>query len=258
MSRVRALAAGLSAGLPLDRALDVSGIALDPAREVVKSIVDFSRETGVPRAVALAALADSIDEAARRERAISTGSATATQTSRILIFLPAATAIGAEVFGFNVVATLMTTPVGWGCVIVGVGLNVVAAGWMKRIRSSVPRPPLNTGLVLDLAAAVSQSSGLTQRHVEQLALYAREWQTDVELAHIERYRALSRETGIPISGLLLTDASLIRLTARTDVEHALELLPGRLLGPVGVCLFPAFIATTVIPVVVSMVTQFVR
>ncbi|MEY4477625.1 MAG: hypothetical protein RJA31_1129, partial [Actinomycetota bacterium] len=42
------------------------------------------------------------------------------------------------------------------------------------------------------------------------------------------------------------------------VEHALELLPGRLLGPVGVCLFPAFIATTVIPVVVSMVTQFVR
>ena len=256
MSAVRVLASSLSAGLPLPRALEISELSTQAERQVVDAIIEFARETGVPRAAALTALADSLEEAAHRERAIEIGSATARQTTRIMLALPLATALGAELFGFGVIRVLATTPAGWLCAILGVGLNIAASGWMRRIRAAVPRPPLNAGLALDLAASVSASSGLTPAHLERIADLAREWKTDNEMDDIHRHRALSRETGIPVAGLLTTEARLVRYSATTSAQHAIELLPGNLLGPVGACLFPAFILTTVIPVVAAMVGDF--
>ena len=236
--------------------MEMSALAAGPESEAVDTIVEFARHTGVPRAVLLTALADSLDESDRRERATATGSATANQTSRILLALPLATALGAELFGFGVVATLIATPLGWACVALGVGLNLLAVWWMRRLRAMVPHPPLNTGLALDLAAATASSSGLTDARLDSIKRLTHEWGTGDEMLHIERHRALSRETGIPVAGLLAAEAGLVRHTARADVDHALELLPGRLLGPVGACLFPAFIATTVVPVIASMVGKF--
>jgi tight adherence protein B len=258
LTAVRVLAAGLSAGLPLARALEISELGDGPERRVVDSIIEFARATGVPRASALTALADSLDESTRRERAIDIGSATAHQTTRIMLVLPLATAVGAELFGFGVVQVLITTPVGWVCACLGVGLNVLASVWMSRIRAAVPRQPLNAGLALDLAAAVATSSGLTYTHLERIAGLAREWNTETEMDDILRHRAVSRESGIPVAGLLKTEAQLVRYATKNSALHAIELLPGKLLAPVGACLFPAFVLTTVIPVVTSMVGNFVR
>ena len=253
MSSVRILAAGLGAGLPLPRALALSALDDETERDTVTDILEFSRHTGAERVAVLTALADSREESIRRERTIDTASAATRQTTRILLALPAATALGAELFGFAVFEVLFGSPVGWLCIVFGVILNVMAVRWMASIRASIPRPPRNIGLVLELAAAVAVSSGLTNRHLDQLALRATAWETDVEFRAIGKYRALSRETGVPVSGLLTMEAGQVRATARADVELAVELLPGRLLGPVGACLFPAFIVTTVVPVVASMV-----
>ena len=257
MTAVRILAANLSAGLPLSRALEMSELGDGPECHVVDAIIDFARETGVPRASALTALADSLDESTRREQAIDIGSATARQTTLVMLVLPLATTLGAELFGFGVIEVLITTPVGWVCACLGVGLNVLASVWMSRIRAAVPRPPLNVGLAMDLAAAVATTSGLTATHLERIAGLTREWTTEEEMDDILGHRTLSRETGIPVEGLLKTKAQLVRYSAKTSALHAIELLPGKLLGPVGACLFPAFVLTTVIPVVTSMVGNFV-
>jgi tight adherence protein B len=128
---------------------------------------------------------------------------------------------------------------------------------MVNIQQRMPNPSAHLGLILALAAGIAVSSGLTRAHRQALANLAQKWGTEAELDDVDRHRRLSRETGVPVAGLLIVEAELVRRRARAGVRHAIELLPGRLLAPVGVCLFPAFIVTTVIPVVASMIGDFV-
>ncbi len=258
MSAIRTFSAALSAGLPIDRAKDVSAIANDDHLATVEQILDFAQHTGAPRTAALDALADSIDSAFARDRAVTTGSATARQTTRILTALPVATAAGAQLFGFDVVVTLVSTPLGLGCATVGAGLTIGAHKWMNRIQRSLIRPSPHTGLVLDLSAAAARTSGLNPTTANRLRDLGAAWHTEDELTDVDNCRRLSRETGVPVAGLLDTFALLVRQRAGEQVAEAIELLPGKLLAPVGACLFPAFVVTTVIPVVASMATAWTR
>jgi tight adherence protein B len=257
VSGVRVLAAGLSAGVPLERALAMSDIGDGPDRITVDDILELARHTGVPRARVLTDLADSRDEAESRISSVSAASASARQTIRILTLLPLATAVAAQWFGFDVIGVLALTPLGWACLALGAGLTLAAWKWMVNIQQRMPNPSAHLGLILALAAGITVSSGLTQAHRQALANLAQKWGTEAELDDVDRHRRLSRETGVPVAGLLKVEAELVRRRARAGVRHAIELLPGRLLAPVGVCLFPAFIVTTVIPVVASMIGDFV-
>ena len=254
MSAIRTLAAAVTAGLPLERAIQVSAVPDGEERAIVDTIIDFARHTGVPRAGVLAALADSVDASERRARAITTGSASARQTARILTLLPFATAIGAQSFGFDVFAVVTSTPLGWACLVVGTALAVVAQWWMRRIREELFNPAPHVGLILDLAAGVARTSAVSPSTVERLRHLAVAWGTVAEMEVIDSCRRLSRETGVPISGLLAVSAATKRHRAHDRVAEELELLPGKLLAPVGACLFPAFVVMTVIPVVASMMS----
>lgn len=251
MSEIRVLAAGLHAGLTLERARAISAVGHIP---LVEDIIEIAHDTGVPRHDALTALADSRDESERRARAVRTGSASARQTSVVLSALPLATAFTAQLAGFDVVAVLVGSAFGWFSLAVGLGLSAVAVKWMAVIRASIPEPAPHTGLVLDLAAGIAQTSGLTATHRQTLSELAQRWSSQAECELVERHSMLSRDTGVPLAGLLAVEARLSRERAYATVQHALELLPGKLLLPIGVCLFPAFIVTTVIPVVISMVS----
>lgn len=252
MSAVRALAAALAAGLPHDRAVPMTGVDADPNWKNVVDILQLARETGVPRHGALVTLAESVDAAAERDSAVLIGSAAALQTSRILFVLPAATLVGAELFGFPVLQFLVGSVIGWLCLGVSIGLCLVAWKWMARIRESVPTPPPHTGLILKLAAGIARSSALSFETMSSLTALSNTWGTNSEIKAIERSRSLSRETGIPIAGLLTIESDLVRRKAVDECRHAIELLPGKLLAPVGLCIFPAFILSTVIPVVAGM------
>ncbi len=257
MSGIRVLSAGLTAGLPLERALALSDIGGEAERGSVADILELARHTGVPRARVLTDLADSLDEAESRVGAISAASASARQTIRILTLLPLATAVAAQWFGFDVIRVLTATPLGWTCLVLGTGMTVAARKWMASIQKRMPNPSHHLGLILALAAGIARSSGLTATHRQALSQLAQKWGTEAELDEIDRHRRLSGETGVPIAGLLTVEAELVRRRASASVRHAIELLPGRLLAPVGACLFPAFIVTTVIPVVASMIGDFV-
>ena len=77
MSGIRVLSAGLTAGLPLERALALSDFGGEAERGSVADILELARHTGVPRARVLTDLADSLDEAESRAGAISAASASA-------------------------------------------------------------------------------------------------------------------------------------------------------------------------------------
>lgn len=257
MSDIRTFAAALGAGLTTERALSLSELPSGPVSDAVDDILRISRETGIPRVAALLALADSLDESDRRTHRVELGSASARQTQRILLGLPVATALGAEFFGFRVVPILVTTPLGWVCALTGIGLSVLAWRWMERIRSAIPNPPLHVGLVTELAAGIARSSALSETSRRTLAERATAWGTFAEINGIDRHRQLSRDTGVPVAALLELEARRVREAAQRSVTEAIELLPGRLLMPIGSCLLPAFVATTVVPIVASMATNFV-
>ena len=258
MSDIRTFAAALGAGLTTERARALSELPSGPISDAVDDILCISRETGIPRVAALMALADSLDESDRRTHRVELGSASARQTQRILVGLPVATALGAEIVGFRVVPILVTTSLGWVCVVMGVSLSVLAWRWMERIRSAIPNPPLHVGLVTDLAAGISRSSALSETSRRTIAERATAWGTVTEIDGVERHRQLSRETGVPVAALLELEARRVREAVQRGVTEAIELLPGRLLMPIGLCLLPAFVATTVVPIVVAMATNFVE
>lgn len=256
MTPVRVFAVSLRAGLPIDVARSASRVDSSSHSHTVEAVVEFSRITGSPRTLALLALADALDDADERERDIAVGMASSTATTRILIALPGITAVAAEMFGFTVISFLLTTPAGFACLGAGTVLVVAAWRWMSALRRKLPHPPPETGLVLDLAAALCRSSSLGPEQRSALAALASRWNTRDELNLLDDAVRLSRSHGVPVSQLLHIEADRRRTEARHKVRYAIELLPTALLAPVGTLLLPAFVVTTVVPVVVSLAQEF--
>lgn len=256
MSPVRVFAAALGAGLPLETARRVSGVEDSRNAEIVDAVTAFSRSTGAPRTGVLTALADALDDSEQRERQITVGMASAIATTRVLCAMPGVTAVAAELFGFPVIVFLLTTLSGFACLVTGTALVLGSWRWMLRIRRSIPHPPVETGLVLDLAAALCRSSTIRAEQVHALTQLAERWGTVEEIPQLDDSIRMSRTHGVPVSHLLSIAAAQSRADAKHRVSYAIELLPTKLLAPVGTLLLPAFVITTVIPVVASLAQQF--
>jgi tight adherence protein B len=204
------------------------------------------------------ALADAADSSAQIRRRVTIGSASARQSSRILLALPAITLAGAESSGVHAVWVLAASPIGWVCMAVSTFLTVAAWWWMRRIRRSIPEPQDEMGLVVLLAAEVSRTSALARERIELLSELATTWNRFTEMDVVARAQQLSKEYGVPVADILRLESARLVSESELAVEESLELLPGKLVLPVGLCLFPVFVLTTVLPVVISMVTGMVR
>ncbi|CAB4594780.1 unannotated protein [freshwater metagenome] len=249
-------AAALGAGLPLETARRMSKVENSLNAEIVDAVIGFSRSTGAPRKGVLTALADALDDSEQRERQITVGMVSAIATTRVLCALPGVTAVAAEMFGFPVIVFLLTTLSGFACLVTGTALVLGSWRWMLRIRRSIPHPPVETGLVLDLAAALCRSSTIRAEQVHALTQLAERWGTVDEIPQLDDSIRMSRTHGVPVSHLLSIAAARSRADAKHRVSYAIELLPTKLLAPVGTLLLPAFVITTVIPVVASLAQQF--
>lgn len=247
---IRQIAVGLQSGIefPMET----------PQHPMILDIVELARETGAPRARLLSVVADALDdnETIQREATIA---ATATRHSALVLsFLPMATAVAASLFGVNALGFLVTQPAGWVCLAVGFGATFAGWRWMAALRSRVTVPALETGVLADCVAEVLSATGLTPDATEFLAGCAERWDATPEWNDIRGVREVGRNTGIPVANLLRSHAAELRRSARFAVRGQIEELPGKLLMPLGLCLFPAFITLTVIPAVASMAQGFFR
>ena len=63
---------------------------------------------------------------------------------------------------------------------------------------------------------------------------------------------LSRRAGVPAAGLLRSEAVELRRQARADVARRAQALSVRLMIPLGLCVLPAVMVLSVVPLVVTV------
>lgn len=248
---IRQLAARFDAGLPRD--------ALEPEEsELVSDVLALARETGAPRARVLRVVADAIDTNLALEREAALAVTSARQSGLVLSALPALTVVAAELFGVHTLGFLVGGFAGWVCLALGVGASIAGWRWMHALQRRIETPPIATGILGDVLAEILSVTGLRREALESIRECTRRWGVTSELTRIDGIREAARETGVPVAGLLRADADEVRHTARFAVRDSIERLPSRMLVPLGVCLFPAFVTLTVIPAVAGMAQWFFR
>ena len=247
---LRQLAVGLQSGIspPMDA----------PQSAMVVDIVEVARETGAPQSRLLLLVADALDENEGLRRETTIAATAARHSAVVLSALPIATALASALFGVDAIGFLLTKPAGWVCLALGLGATLAGWRWMATLRGRVATPALETGILLDCVAEVLSVTGLTPDATELVARCARRWGVVHEWDDVCTIREIGRNTGTPVANLLRHRAAEVRRAARFDVRGHIEELPGKLLVPLGLCLFPAFITLTVIPAVASMTQGFFR
>lgn len=246
----RQLAVGLQSGVSLPIAA-----SLHP---MISDIVELARETGAPRSRLLLLVADALDENEGLRREATIAATAARHSAVVLSALPMVTALASALFGVDAIGFLVFQPAGWLCLGVGVGATLAGWRWMATLRGRVTVPALETGVLVDCVAEVLSVTGLTPDAAELVARCAQRWGVASEWDDVRSVREIGRNTGIPVANLLRNRAAELRRAARFDVRGHIEELPGKLLVPLGLCLFPAFITLTVIPAVASMAQGFFR
>ncbi len=248
---LRSLAATFDAGIAQRAGSPVP----DP---LVSDILGLAHLTGAPRPRLLRVVADALDTNISLERDATLAAASARQSALTLSLLPVGTVVAAQLFGVNTLGFLCGGPAGWLCLASGIIATFAGWKWMEILRNRIVCPPVHSGLIGDLAAEVLSVSGLRPEANATLAHLAREWGTHSEWVAVCEIRSVARESGAPVAGLLRAAAEECRRAARFAVRDSVERLPGRMLAPLGVCLFPAFITLTVIPAVAGMAQGFFR
>jgi tight adherence protein B len=212
-------------------------------------------DAGAPLAPTLREFAASLRDLAEAQQEIAVALAAPIATTRLVMALPVIGLFFGFVLGFNPIGTLVTTPAGWACVVVGGGLMLAASRWNRRlVRSAQPRD-LTPGLEYDLVAIAVAGGGALDRARRSVALAMEQYGAGVrqDEAGIDSVLDLSRRAGVPAAELLRTEATERRRSARAEVRQRAEALSVRLMLPLGVCILPAFMLLGVVPMLLTVI-----
>lgn len=234
----------------------------------------FSHGLGAPMADILDAIGDSIDDAQAVAEARRVASAGPLMSARVLAALPlvgivSALALGASPWQFYTGAT-----VGRICALLGAAAWVVGIASCRRIlaRARSVDEDTDPALACDLVAAGLACGAAIPRVLDALAAAcAREslawtaqalrlgvpwdeaWEETPEWAHPLRDALESSWTsGSAPEMMLARSASWERRSRLADAKTRAEELSVRLVGPLGVCFLPAFLALGIAPLLASL------
>lgn len=248
---LRLAAARLDAGITL-------GSTAELGDGTVADILSLARDTGASRSRLLRVVADAMEVNDGLTREAQIAATAARQSAVVLSFLPALTLVSAELFGVHALGFLLGGPAGWVCFALGISSSAAGWRWMERLRTNIEPPRPTTGVLIDVVAEVLTVTGIRAEFDDTMYRMATEWNCADEWADIQHTRRGARDTGTPVVGLLRAAAEERRRVARFATREAIERLPGRMLIPLGVCLFPAFVFLTVIPAIAGMAQGFFR
>ena len=234
----------------------------------------FSHGLGAPMADILDAIGDSIDDAQSVAEARRVASSGPLMSARVLAALPlvgivSALALGASPWQFYTGAT-----VGRICALLGAAAWVAGIASCRRIlaRARSVDEDTDPALACDLAAAGLACGAAIPRVLDALAAAcAREslawtahalrlgvpwdeaWEETPEWAHPLRDALESSWTsGSAPEMMLARSASWERRSRLADAKTRAEELSVRLVGPLGVCFLPAFLALGIAPLLASL------
>jgi tight adherence protein B len=243
----------VAAGVDLaDASADTSALQRD-AWQGLAAAWSVATESGSPLAPALRSFAASLRELGEAQRDARVALAGPVATARMVMALPAVGILFGLALGFNTLATLFGTPVGWTCLVVGGGLLLVAARWNRRLVRSARPTSATPGLACELMAIGMAGGASIDRTRAIVDGAARRF--DVASDDVDSVLELSRRAGVPAAELLRSEAAELRAAARASAQEGAAALSVKLMLPLGLCVLPAFLVLGVLPLLATVVTS---
>lgn len=262
-------ASGLApAAVPVSAALD-DGAAISAALHAqgaawggLASAWHLAETVGAPLAGALRNYAAAVREASQTSDDVRVALSEPAATARLMSWLPPLGLGLGIALGFDPIGALLAGPLGWGCLIAGLGLIFGARRWTANlVRQAQPAPGI-PGLYAELlavalagGASVERARALTEAAMAGGGGAAHETEAPAPDPRIDGILALSASAGVPIADLLRADAQRSRREARTSGRVAAARLSSRLLLPLGVCTLPAFMLLGVAPMAIAVMNM---
>jgi tight adherence protein B len=209
-------------------------------------ILNLSRRTGASAATALAQLAHAERKRVELEHQLDGEFAVPKATVRLVIALPIAVLVFAQILGLPLLEVLITERAGQISVALGVVLLLVGRRWSRRIlERATPKPEAESTRLESLASALR--CGLS------FSLAAREVGLDAELlARLSTERKLARERGSPIADLVSLRAQTIRDAHAHEALLRVRAAGVRLMVPLGATVLPALLLLLVVPLGIGL------
>ena len=213
-------------------------------------------QAGAPLAPCLREYSKSLRDLAQSQRDARVALAAPVATARMVMLLPVVGVLFAMALGFNTLATLFTTPIGWGCLLVGSLLIVVALRWNRSMVARARPKDASPGIGCDLMAIAVSGGGSLER--AQVMLDETVSHFDLPpIRGVDDVLALSRSAGVPAAELLRSEADEQRRAARADAQEQAAALAVRLMLPLGLCILPAFMILGVFPLLITVISSTV-
>jgi tight adherence protein B len=256
------VAAASRAGRAIDEAIVVAAaqLAVPGERDAWRGLAAawaVATDAGAPLASTLRDFAESLRGLAQAQREIAIALAAPRATARLVLVLPVVGVLFGLLLGFNTLGTLFTTAPGWVCLVVGSALMVVAWRWNRRLVARAQPRDVTPGLGFDLLAiAVSGGGSLPHARANVDRALARVDLGDLsDDPGIDAALDLSARAGVPAAELLRSEARERRRDALAFTQSAAQALSVRLMIPLGVCVLPAFMVLSVIPLLLAVLGQ---
>jgi tight adherence protein B len=215
---------------------------------------EVATEVGAPLAPSLRAYAGSLRSFAQTQRDAEVALAGPVATARMVMALPAVGILFSLVLGFDALTVLLGTPIGWGCLGVGGGLILTAARWNRSlVRAAAPRAA-TPGMECELLAIAMTGGGSLARAIDVVTAELARFELGADLARAFGILELSARAGVPAAELLRGEAAEARADARSAAQLDAARLSVRLMLPLGLCVLPAFMVLSVVPLLVSVIS----
>ncbi|MDJ0334257.1 type II secretion system F family protein [Salinibacterium sp. G-O1] len=209
---------------------------------------------GAPLAPCLKRFSQSLRDLAQTQRDSKVALAGPIATARMVVVLPAVGVLFGMVLGFNTLATLFTTPIGWACLAVGGILIAAALRWNRSLVAKARPTDATPGIGCDLMAiAVSGGSSLDSARAivdETVTRFALPG-----ISGVDEVLELSRSAGVPAAELLHSEAEEQRRVATAHAQENAATLTVTLMLPLGLCILPAFMVLGVFPLLVTVISS---
>lgn len=256
-STASAVAGRVAAGEELQVAVADSSGLQGQAWRGLAAAWSVATESGSPLAPALRDYALSLRDLGDAQRDARAALAGPVATARMVMALPAVGVLFGLALGFNTLATLAGTPVGWACVALGTALLFVAARWNARLVRSARPESATPGLACELTAIAMAGGSSLDRARSIVDAAVQRYGVQAEPGEVDAVLELSRRAGVPAAELLRGEARELRAAARATAQERAAALAVRLMLPLGLCVLPAFLALGVVPLLATIVTSTV-
>ena len=244
-------AALLGAGLNPKRVVEILGEPPETEAGALRAAWQLCIQLGAPLGAVLSALAHSARDWERIARERRTALSGPQAAARLVLALPLVSLGAGALFGLNTIGFLFTTVLGWGLLVLGGALLVLALRWNRRLLRRAAKADPAPGFVCELSAQLLAAGINPAQTVDRVD---RAWPDAGGADRAARQAALELAvaTGMPPVRALRAEAAAQRAEAAAQCEQQAAELAVRLTLPLGLCVLPAFVCWGVLPVLLTL------